>query len=140
MCSKLPEHLSKLSKADLEGLCHRCGLCCYAAVKLDKSNGSVFIPELRCKHLSIVDNKSQCDVYSCRHAVTKGFCLPLEEAISKGTFPNNCPYVKGMPGYEGPVALSDETYNAIKPQLKKHVTQQGMPPWASKDDWDKFLK
>jgi uncharacterized cysteine cluster protein YcgN (CxxCxxCC family) len=138
--SKLPAHLENLSKAQLEGLCVDCGLCCYASVRMAK--GSVLVPELRCQHLAVEGDtgKSSCSVYDNRHEVTKGWCLPLAEAIRKGAFPQQCPYVRDLPEYAGCAALSGEAYAMVKPKLRKAITDMGKPPWVSDSRWKQFLE
>lgn len=138
--AELPAHLAALSKAQRESLCVDCGLCCYASVRLAK--GSVLVPELRCRHLAVEGGtgKSTCSVYSDRHEVMKGWCLPLEEAISKGAFPPQCPYVRDLPGYDGCAALSGEAYEMVKPKIRKAIADMGKPPWVSDSHWERFLK
>lgn len=111
--------------------------CCYASAPVGKS--SVFIPELRCKHLKFEDNKSCCSVYEDRQDVAKGWCLPLVEAIEKGVFPKACPYVRDVQSYVGSVALPDEQYEAVRPLLQKALEHGGKPEWVSDSLWKAFL-
>lgn len=139
MQKRLPVHLSTLSKSTLESLCVDCGICCHAAVPVAKGVNAV-IPELHCKHLQRdCDGKTACGVYDKRLDVAKGWCNALEDAIEKGLFPNNCPYVSNMPGYVGTTVLSDNVYKAIKPQIKKALVAEGMPDWVSAKDWTAFM-
>lgn len=135
--SKLPKHLLGLADGDLESMCVNCGLCCWASAPVGKS--SVFIPELRCKHLDFDSGKACCSVYDKRHEVAKGWCLPLAEAIEKGVFPKSCPYVRDVQDYVGSVALPDEQYEAIRPALKKALEDGGKPTWVSDSLWKTFL-
>jgi uncharacterized cysteine cluster protein YcgN (CxxCxxCC family) len=137
MPQPLPRHLQKLSKAELESLCVDCGICCTSAIPVGKS--SVFVPELRCKHLSYKDGESQCGVYNVRHDVAKNWCLPIADAIAKNVLPNACPYVQGMSNYEGPIALSESAYDMIRPQVKDKLIKGMKPEWASDSHWAKFL-
>jgi len=136
---KLPRELLGLTKETLEDTCHRCGLCCYSSVKFDK--GNIFLPELRCRHLEFDENKkSCCNVYENRHEVTKGWCLPLVDAIEKGVFPDNCPYVKDVKDYVGTAVLSEEAYQMVRPTIQKALAEGGKPEWVNEDHWNEFLK
>jgi hypothetical protein len=137
---RLPSHLDGLTKAQLEGLCVDCGICCYASVPLKK--GNILVPDIKCKYLSIDPDtaKSSCDVYKNRSEVAKNWCLPLPEAIAKGVFPEQCPYVKGMKDYVGSAILSEEAYSLIEPQIRKAVMEHGKPSWLSDSSWDQFAK
>ena len=128
-----------LEKSQLEDMCVNCGLCCYAQIDLGK--GKAFIPELRCKHLTVEKNtgKSCCSVYEDRHEKAN-WCLPLAEAVSKGIFPDQCPYVKDLKSYVGSAILSDEAYQAIRPSIQKAVSEKGKPDWVSDSHWQEFLK
>ena len=131
--------IPKLSKADLEATCVDCGLCCYASAPLGK--GSVMVPELRCKHLALEKGtgKSCCNVYEDRHDVAKGWCLPLADAIEKGVFPEQCPYVSDMKDYVGSAILSDTAYDMVRPQIKKAIEAGGKPEWVNDQHWDEFI-
>ena len=137
--TRLPSSLEGLSKAQLEAMCVDCGLCCYAAVPLSK--GHVLVPDLRCKHLCVEQGtaKSTCSVYDQRAEVAKGWCMQLPEAIEKGAFPSQCPYVSNLPGYVGSEVLSDMAYQLVLPQLQKTLGAQGRPPWVNPQHWDVFL-
>lgn len=138
--SYLPKHLLGLSKSQLEDLCIRCGLCCYFSVSIDKSNGSVLIPDLRCKYLSFnKSGESCCNIYEKRHQITD-WCLPLVEAIKKGIFPEQCPYVSDVKNYVGSVVLSNDAYKLIELELKKNIIKNGKPNWASDENWNEFIK
>ena len=135
--SKLPKHLLGLTDGQLESMCVDCSLCCYASVPVGKSN--TFIPELRCKYLKVDDGKSCCSVYGDRTDTAKGWCLPLSDAIKKGVFPKQCPYVRDMQNYVGSVALPDTDYQAIRPALQKSLAEGGKPEWVSDLHWKQFL-
>ena len=136
---KLPEKLAWLEKAQLESMCVDCGLCCYASVPFGK--GNVLVPDLRCKHLEYDSvGKSCCGVYEDRHDVAKGWCLPLADAIAKGVFPEQCPYVSDLKNYVGSAVLSDGAYQALKPELKKAIAAGGKPEWASDSHWKTFTE
>ena len=123
----------------MESMCVDCGLCCYASVPFGK--GSVLVPELRCKHLKVEKGgKSCCGVYENRLDVAKDWCMPLAEAIKKGIFPEACPYVQDMQDYVGAAVVSDETYQALRPQIRKAIEAGGKPAWVSDTHWQKFTK
>ena len=133
--SLLPKHLLNLSKSDLEGMCVDCGLCCYASAPFGK--GMVLVPELRCKHLAFKsDGASCCSIYETRHDT--GWCMPLAKAIEQNIFPDACPYVQDMKDYVGSAVLSDEAYEAVRPQLKKSMLNNERPEWVSPSHWEKF--
>ena len=140
--AKLPEPLAWLTKASLESLCVNCGLCCHSQVAVEKGL-NVLVPDLRCKYLDKkVGGESGemcCSVYEDRHNVAKGWCFPLAEAIEKGLFPDLCPYVQEVKGYVGTQILPDAQYKQIKPLLKKALTANGKPEWASDEAWKTFL-
>lgn len=112
-------------------------MCCFAAIPLTKSISAV-VPELHCKHLSITDGKSSCGVYKSRHQEAK-WCLPLPEAIAKGIFPKECPYVKDIPNYRGPVILTDDAYKSVRSHVRLRVLQDGQPSWADSSTWQDFV-
>lgn len=115
-------------------------MCCYAAVPFGKAN--IIVPDLRCRHLRVdkATGASNCTVYSTRHETAKHWCTPLPEAIEKGIFPFDCPYVKGMPSYVGSLPLTDDTYDLIKPDLVRALAPKGKPSWASSTSWQKFTQ
>jgi uncharacterized cysteine cluster protein YcgN (CxxCxxCC family) len=134
----LPKHLQSLSKAQLESLCIGCSMCCRPAVEVTKGV-NVIVPELACKHLKIdTDGKSCCSVYETRHVTAKGWCLPLEDAIAKSVFPNECPYVAPLKYYNGAIVLDDRYYELLKPQLQRTIVEKGQPEWASDSVWKAF--
>lgn len=139
--SKLPEPLRWLDDKSLENMCHSCGLCCRAKIKIDKSI-NVLVPDLYCKYLEKGDEPGTtcCSVYEDRHEVAKGWCLPLAEAIEKGVFPDLCPYVQEVKGYVGAKILPDEEYNMLKPLIKKAVSSGGKPNWLSDEAWKNFME
>lgn len=137
MTSQLPKHLLGLSKSELEGMCIDCSLCCYASVPLEK--GNILVPDLRCRYLSFNNiGKSCCAVYQNRHEVAKDWCLSLAEAISKGVFPEQCPYVANMQDYVGSVVLSEAAFDLIEPQVRKAIMEHGKPPWMADSSWVAF--
>lgn len=140
MTTHLPLHLEVMSKSDLEGMCVNCGLCCYAAVPVTKGVNAL-IPELRCKYLiqKGSDGETCCSTYETRFEKAGEWCLPLADAINKGIFPDQCPYVKDMKDYVGKTILDDKTYNLLRPQLHNAIVSKGMPPWVIPQEWSEFV-
>jgi uncharacterized cysteine cluster protein YcgN (CxxCxxCC family) len=80
-----------------ENLCRRCGKCCYIKMKFGRV--SIFTN----KHCEFLDtNTNLCTVYKDRFEKKPG-CLTIEQAIALNALPNDCPYVKDIEGYEGPL-------------------------------------
>jgi uncharacterized cysteine cluster protein YcgN (CxxCxxCC family) len=139
--SKLPLHLEGLSKSDLEGMCVNCGLCCYAAVPVEKSVNAL-VPELRCKYLvqKGSDGETCCSTYDTRFEKAGEWCMPLADAIQKGIFPELCPYVRDMKDYVGKVVLPDHLQQFVMPQIRKALIPQGQPRWLADSDWKAFVE
>jgi len=57
-----------------------------------------------CKYFDEVTNL--CKVYSKRFEKEID-CLSTEEAIKQRALPSDCPYVKGVKGYVGPMSADD---------------------------------
>jgi hypothetical protein len=74
-------------------------------------------------------------VYEDRQEVAKGWCFPLAEAIEKGLFPKECPYVADMTEYVGAKVLTDDQYAQMKPLIKSTVASNPIPKWAN---WEQF--
>lgn len=135
---KLPVHLEQLDKSTLESLCVSCGACCHPAVLVAKGV-NVVVPDLACKHLERdCDGKTSCGVYDQRLDVAKGWCHKLEDAIEKGLFPNECPYVKDMPNYVGTTILTSHIYSLVEPQIKKAILVKNQPEWCSDNAWEDY--
>ncbi len=76
-----------------EGLCRRCGRCCYEKFIVD---GRVFTTRTPCPHLDV--QTRLCTVYERRFQVNPR-CLDVEQGIQLGVFPASCPYVQGLRDY-----------------------------------------
>lgn len=143
MSIPLPKHLESLTKSELESLCVDCGLCCSASVSIDKSLKVIF-PGLECQYLEKKHGgeagETWCSVYDTRHEVAKTWCRPLPEAISKGILPNACPYVVDMPGYNGPITLTEGQYDTLIPLIVPDIKKHGQPNWVSGDQWSSFVR
>lgn len=86
-----------ISKEEWEALCTRCGKCCAEKVEID---GTVYLTARYCPHY---DGATKlCRVYDNRFTVEPE-CRSIEAGIPGGIFPADCPYVKDIPGYRGPV-------------------------------------
>lgn len=143
---QLPKHLLGLSDTQLEGMCIDCGLCCHAKVEVAKGV-SALIPELRCKYLMDKsggeEGETCCSVYDRRLELAGDWCFPLAEAIDKGLFPKECPYVQQMDDYVGAQVLNDDVYKSLRPDLRKSAIEKsakvGPPKWAHSLDWAHFV-
>jgi uncharacterized cysteine cluster protein YcgN (CxxCxxCC family) len=84
-----------------EGLCNNCGKCCFD--KMINPNGVLVINyDKPCKHLRYtVDKHSSCDIY--RQRFDECDCNTVPEALQKRYLPADCPYVKSVVVYKGPV-------------------------------------
>ena len=136
---KLPTHLMKLSKSELESLCVDCGLCCLPQIELAKGH-KVLIPDLKCRYLDVDDTgKSCCGIYEDRDTKAGSWCLPLAKAIDQGIFPKACPYVAEMDGYVGTNILPDEQYQKLKPHIQKALYPYQRPEWITSKSWAVFV-
>ena len=81
---------------DNDGLCRRCGRCCYAKVVF---GDDIFCTDIPCPLLNVATKR--CTVYERRFAVNPD-CLTVEEGIKYRVFPADCPYVAGLEGYRPP--------------------------------------
>ena len=93
-----------------EGLCRRCGGCCYEKITVD---GHVFTTRTPCPYLDVGDNR--CTVYERRFEVNPR-CLDVPGGVRFHVFPGDCPYVRDLPDYEPPVEgwLEEETVRRIE--------------------------
>lgn len=78
-------------------LCKKCGKCCY--IKTIVAGIPVFTRHY-CEYLDL--NTRLCKIYKNRFKKNKN-CLTIEEAISIKALPNDCPYVKDIKDYKGPI-------------------------------------
>ena len=133
-------YYDKLEKKNIkksEDLCVKCGACCHCSV-LGKSS-RFFVQDLKCKYLTKgVPGNRVCSVYKSRFTDAP-WCLSLEKGINNGAFPNDCPYVREMPNYSGPIILPKDEYLKEASPIIKSVLSKGQPEWCSNEDWAKFL-
>jgi uncharacterized cysteine cluster protein YcgN (CxxCxxCC family) len=79
-----------------ESKCLRCGRCCYKKVTYA---GKAFFTNIPCRHLNVATRT--CTKYAKRYSLPDG-CIPFDQAVETRAFPSDCPYVRDIPGYEGP--------------------------------------
>ena len=92
-------------------LCERCGRCCYSKLTID---GEVVYTPFPCPHL---DEESRlCAIYERRHELNPQ-CLTVEMGIRLGVFPADCPYVRGLPDYVPPRALTRQERRDLGPEI-----------------------
>ncbi len=122
---------------DLEKACVHCAACCHASVPI---NGRlILVKALRCKFLRVAaDGKSQCSVYADR-AARAPWCKSLEIAIDDRLFPDPCPYVRGLDGYEGPAILDEIPYRLIEDRVIGELRRRPMEPWANPAEWNAYV-
>jgi uncharacterized cysteine cluster protein YcgN (CxxCxxCC family) len=84
-----------------EELCNHCGKCCYFKVALGKQ---AFFSKNHCPFLDL--NTKLCTVYKDRFKKNPE-CLSIKDAIRIKALPNDCPYVEGLEGYQGPIWIED---------------------------------
>jgi len=120
-----------------EGLCRRCGKCCYAAIRV--RDRLVLLPDLPCRYLSYQDDGlALCTVYYLRELT--GWCHQTStESVRKQLYPSDCPYVEGIPHYRGKVELSSEEFEDIKPVLQKIFKGWPRPSYVTAGSWRKFI-
>lgn len=75
----------------------RCGRCC--RMKSLLPNGAVIFTPFSCPHQHM---DGACGVYANRHRIRGATCLTIEQAIVAHCLPDDCPYVRRIPGYWGP--------------------------------------
>jgi uncharacterized cysteine cluster protein YcgN (CxxCxxCC family) len=120
-----------------ESLCRRCGRCCFSGVRV--KDRMVLIRDLPCRYLCIEsDGLTSCAVYSSRELT--GWCHKVcPESIRKDLFAPDCPYVQGLPRYQGKVEISDSEFEEIKPILRDVFKLVDKPDYVRHSDWDRFL-
>lgn len=122
-----------------ESLCARCGLCCYGSVRY--KGRLVIILDLPCKYLRKEENgRATCTVYPERHKIAPWCQTVNKESVQAGLFPNTCPYVQGIAGYEGKILLSKEKEKEFYRWLKRHFSDRSKPEYLSEECWQKFLE
>jgi len=83
-----------------EALCTRCGKCCYDKVW---RGSRLLLTQTPCSFLDTRTNTCTC--YPERFE-REPLCMPIgPEIIEMGGLPVDCPYVAGLPGYQGPIEV-----------------------------------
>jgi uncharacterized cysteine cluster protein YcgN (CxxCxxCC family) len=133
---QIPEQIAR--KFSDESVCRQCGQCCYSSVLYE--DRLVIIPELPCKYLvKKSDTVAVCAIYPNRHQLVK-WCNPVNQStVAKGLFPDDCPYVKDIPGYVGKTQMGDSGKKEFYMTLRRTFPNQMRPEYINESDWDKFL-
>jgi hypothetical protein len=120
-----------------ESLCRRCGRCCHSAMRL--SGKFVLLKDLPCRRLTWEDDgRARCRIYERREAT--GYCNKLSRSsVERNLFPPDCPYMQGIPGYQGKVEVREDEFLALLPDLRKIFQGYPKPFAVTKRDWDHFL-
>jgi|GEM_PF-1269152 len=121
-----------------EKLCRRCGLCCYGSVPYQGK--LAIILDLPCKYLiQEGEKKNTCAIYPARHQIAK-WCQGVNpKSVARGLFPNDCPYVQGIQGYQGKVLIPYQENAQFYNFLQKTFRHQPCPEYLKPSDWQKFL-
>lgn len=142
---RLPPSLAALTVESLEGLCTRCGLCCFSSVEVPDGR-QMLVPELHCQFAELGESatgapEARCTVYGERHELAKSWCMPLAKALARGAMPDACPYVQNIPGYKGAFVPDADLYVNLKPVIRKALSPDGdKPAWARADQWEAFSR
>jgi len=99
----------------------------------------VLLRDLPCRHLAREENgQTRCRIYSRREET--GFCNKLDRSsVRRNLFPPDCPYLQGIPGYQGKVKLSEAEFESLRPALARIFQDYPRPEAVTKRDWDHFL-
>lgn len=83
--------------AEHEAQCTRCGKCCRWSVQDPADSTKSIYTDKWCKFW---DKKArECTVYEIRSAMAL-WCSPHQKAMARRHYPNDCPYVQDIEGYE----------------------------------------
>lgn len=138
-----PKRVLKISpeieqKFSDENLCRKCGKCCYCSLLY--KNRLTIIPELPCKYLvKQTESKAICSIYPVRQKIAPWCNSVNKKTVNSGLFPDDCPYVKDIPGYQGKVLLAGEERRNFYIMLKKIFPSQLQPEYISEHHWLKFI-
>lgn len=95
-----------------EDKCIRCAKCCYLKIKI---SGVVGITRVPCENLNTDTN--ECTIYDDRDAFDQCSGSKFKEIYaSHALVPNECPYVEGIKGYDGPkqTTVNKEQLNLLQ--------------------------
>lgn len=119
-----------------ESLCRRCGKCCRYRVR--RAGGGFYYTPFHCPWL---DREAKtCTIYENRREL-RAQCCSIEKAARISVLPNDCPYVQGIKGYEGPEEFpdfweqSDEVIQAIANSYDPPISAVEVE--AVKRDWER---
>lgn len=118
--------------------CRRCGRCCYTSVIFHGPRGraNIAVRELPCRYLL---PSGLCSVYPERHEIAP-WCLPVKLGILASGYPADCPYVRGLPGYDaGKIFLPRDKYDLVRPSLRRELVPRGRPQMVSEAAWARFV-
>jgi hypothetical protein len=120
-----------------ESLCRRCGLCCHSGVTY--KGRLILLKDLPCRYLVYEsENFTSCMIYERREET--GWCNKVSvRNVSKGLFPNDCPYVGGIPNYSGKVVPTEDEFKECLPYLRKVFRNYPQPEYISTPVWNRFL-
>jgi len=121
-----------------EGLCQRCGLCCYGSIPYQGK--LTIILDLPCRYLiKEGEAKTHCAVYPNRKKIAQWCQSVSPKSIAHGLFPNSCPYVQGIQGYQGKIVISYQDSPQFYNFLQKTFRHQTCPEYLKESDWQNFL-
>jgi hypothetical protein len=126
------------ARFDDEGLCRRCGSCCHSAIKV--GGRLVLLLDLPCRYLTrAADGRACCRIYARREKT--GFCNKLSrESVARDLFPPDCPYVQGIPRYQGKIAVNPEEFQGLRPDLREIFRDYPQPAAVSARHWRRFRR
>lgn len=121
---------------DREALCHRCGVCCMAALRV---NGRVVaIRELACRYLQDVGKGAfACSVYDHRFEVAP-WCRTVPQVLPEGVLAADCGYREGQSTSQAPVRMHARLVKLIAPNISAVFDAAGWPEWldvAALPEW-----
>ena len=119
-----------------EKVCNRCGECCHLCLQLPDGL-IVSIPTLGCRFLGQDGHSGLyfCEVYEVRlvHEEARNWCNKGEDCVRQGLYPDHCPYVAGIEGYQGRIRVGRRAANEILRDLHHGDKPRGV----ATDDWDR---
>ena len=80
-----------------EAICRRCGRCCMEKVEI---RGRIHMTAVPCRFLD--EETRRCGAYPDRYRAEPG-CVSTMEGLPRMIYPADCPYTRGIPGYEAPL-------------------------------------
>jgi len=133
---QIPEEIER--KFSDESLCRKCGQCCYSSIPYQ--DRLTIIPDLPCKYLvKQSETITTCSIYPERQQLVKWCNLVTRDTVCKGLFPQDCPYVKDIPGYQGKVMIADQEREQFYLMLSRIFPDQMRPEYLGEPDWERFI-